>query len=291
VKINGVIMGRLHVIDSNLRVYIWDANRGYRVDKNVIFQFVLINDYKKSIPIYPSEADLIFLETSFDPIARIKRGKLYQKNTQGGTPKMVSFSGYESDTLTSFKSDLSQVQAHEYESYLITEKHDLKNTFLYFGNRNIKMKWKILSVDPIIGHEEVCVLQEVNSVGAIPSLNKTAIPLDYFGEVESQYSSLLAELHTSPESVIDHCRDVVTSLLSAKLELKKEDRPDLDKLIQRIDENLKIIKSSAEIVNRFHSRRKPNQKDRLSLPELSNSDSDFAVQAVFQIIKELKWNL
>lgn len=72
--------------------------------------------------------------------------------------------------------------------------------------------------------------------------------------------------------------------------IAKEDRIDLGKLIAKVDDKFRVIKSSAEIINRFHPRRKPNEKEKLELTELTRVESDFAVQCVFQIIREMKWN-
>lgn len=237
------------------------------------------------------DAKLVFLELSFDPIARIKRGKFYVLADEG-QPATIYPSSIVGVYQVGSTSSQNSTQAYKFVSYDFTRHFSPRDSFVIFGNSRFETRWRVLTVDAVVTNEEVCVLQEVNSMGAIPSLNENAIPYRFFSEIEREYESLLAELNSSPESVIDHCRDVTTSLLSAAVgTVEKEDRIDLGKLISKVDDRLRVVKSSAEIINRFHPRRKPNEKEKLELTELSRVESDFAVQCVFQIIREMKWNL
>ena len=233
---------------------------------------------------------LVFLEISFDPISKVKRGKFYKLDD---TSQPSSLYPSSKSGVFQFSSVLAQysVQAYKFVSYDLTRKFDSKDTFIIFGNARFETRWRILSIDASVTNEEILVLQEVNSIGSIPSLNKNVIPERYFLEIQKEYDALLSELNSSPESVIDHCRDVATSLLSAKVNISKNQRIDLGNLIKKLDDNLKIIKSSAEIINRLHPRRKPNEKDKRSFNDLTRLDSDFSIQCVFQIIRELKWHL
>lgn len=244
-------------------------------------------------PILPQslmDTTLVFFELSFDPIARIKRGKFYRLADEGQPATIYPSSVGGVFQIASTSSQYS-TQAYKFISYDLTRNFSPKDSFVIFGNSRFETRWRILSIDASITNEEVYVLQEVNSIGAIPSLNKNTIPERYFIEIEREYSSLLAELNSSPESVVDHCRDIATSLLSAVIgTVEKEDRTDLGKLISKVDDKLRVVKSSADIINRFHPRRKPNEKEKLELSELSRIESDFAIQCVFQIIREMRWD-
>jgi hypothetical protein len=246
-----------------------------------------------SRPIFTSaigDTKLIFFELSFDPISRIKRGKFY-KMADEGQPANIYPSSMGGIYQVGSSSSQSSVQAYKFVSYDLTRDFNARDTFVVFGNSRFETRWRILSIDSSITNEEVCVLQEVHSIGSIPSLNKNVIPDQFLSEIDKEYTSLLAELNSSPESVVDHCRDVATSLLSAVVGIvEKENRIDLGKLISKVDDKLRVIKSSAEIINRLHPRRKPNEREKLELNELSRVESDFTVQCVFQIIRELKWH-
>lgn len=247
-----------------------------------------------SRPILPhaiGDTKLVFLELSFDPISRIKRGKFY-KMSEEGQPATIYPSSMGGVYQVGSTSSQASVQAYQFLSYDLTRGFSPRDTFIIFGNSRFETRWRVLSIDSSVTNEEVCVLQEINSIGAIPSLNRNVIPDQFFIEIDKEYTSLLTELNSSPESVVDHCRDVATSLLSAVAgTIERENRIDLGKLISKIDDKLRVVKSSAEIINRLHPRRKPNEREKLELNELSRIESDFAVQCIFQIIRELKWNL
>lgn len=243
------------------------------------------------LPHFVMDSKLVFLELSFDPIARIKRGKFYSLAAEG-QPANIYLSSAGGVYQVSMASAQHSTQAYKFVSYDLTRSFSPRDTFVIFGNSRFETRWRVLSIDASVTNEEVCVLQEVNSIGAIPSLNKNSIPARHFSEIEKEYDSLLTELHSAPESVIDHCRDVTTSLLSAVVGAnEKEARVDLGKLISKVDDKLRIVRAAAEIINRFHPRRKPNEREKLELAELSRVESDFAVQCVFQIIREMNWHL
>lgn len=248
---------------------------------------------QKKISHLIKEIDLVFIQLSSDPISRIKRGTLYSKIQDIGQPTSIYYDEWEDVFATgAFSNACQAVQAYKFTSYDLTRNFSPKNTFILFGNDRFETRWRILSIDVSVSNEEIYTIQEVNSIGAIPSLNKNIIPINFFSEIDKEYNSLLEELSASPESVIDHCRDLATSLLTAFIgDVKKEERLDLGQLISKIDPNCIIIVSSAKIINRLHPRRKPNELDKYSLSELTRAESDFSIQCIFQIIREMKWDL
>ncbi|WP_419168791.1 hypothetical protein [Halobacteriovorax sp.] len=295
-------MNELYILSRNSKGYFREGNYCYPSETNLIIQGCSIIDgkgasfpkggsTKPSVPQFVMDMKLVFLELSFDPISRVKRGKLYSL-AEGPQPCSLFPSSVGGVFELSSSFGQSSIEAYKFVSYDLTRSFNPRNTFTIFGNSRFETRWRILSIDASVTNEEVLVLQEVNSIGSIPSLNKNTIPNKYFSEIEKEYNSLIAELNSSPESVVDHCRDVTTSLLSAIVGNNvNDDRVDLGRLISKLDNRLKVVKSAAEIVNRFHPRRKPNEKERLDLHELSRSESDFATQCVFQIIREMNWAL
>lgn len=292
-----VLMKEIYILQGTERGYYRENNYCYPFEKQMVIQNASIFDDenswpkgRKNLPTFVQDSKLIFIELSFDPISRIKRGMFYELSSGGQPCSIYPYSGMGGVYQISASNPQSSVQAYKFQSYDPTKNFNIRKTFILFGNSRFKTRWKVLSVDAIVTNEEVYVLQEINSIGAIPTLNTQAIPSDFTSEISHEYEALLRELNSSPESVIDHCRDVATSLLSAMLDTPRHQRVDLGDLLKKVDRNLKIVKSSAEIINCLHPRRKPNERDKLSLNDLTRADSDFAVQCVFQIIRELRWN-
>lgn len=296
------VLNELYILHSSGKGLLRDGLYCYPCDSRILIQGAFIlgsngNCFPTSHNSRPvlshtmGDTKLVFLELSFDPINRIKRGKFY-KLAEEGQPATIYPSSMGGVYQVGSTSSQHSIQAYKFVSYDLTRGFNPRDTFIIFGNSRFETRWRVLSIDSSVTNEEVCVLQEVNSIGSIPTLNKNVIPDRFFLEIDKEYTSLLAELNSSPESVIDHCRDVATSLLSAVVgTVKKEDRIDLGKLILSIDDKYRVVKSSAEIINRLHPRRKPNEREKLELSELTRVESDFSVQCVFQIIRELKWNL
>lgn len=288
-------MSDLFIHESNNRGYISDGQYVHKIKDGHVIQSVKIESKSHSFPQdnrcsgEVRDSDLVFVELSFDPLGRIKRGKFYKKTQEGQPQRAVDGE----KVMRTQPSDpfYNVFRGFKFNAYQPTAEFDVRDAVVFLLNPRFKSKWKFLAVDPIIGCEEVCVLQEINGVGAIPNLNPQVIPSAYFTEIDREYRALLSDMHGKPESVIDHCRDVVTSILSAVLDIKKEDRKDLGALIKLMVENKKVVVGCAEVINRLHPRRKPNEHEKHGLIELSGQDADFAVQCTFMIIKELRWGI
>lgn len=290
-------MRELYLIQGSGKGYLRDGRYCYSLEGNVLIQgaYIVGEDgatspkvIEENVPDNLAELQLVFLELSVDPISRVKRGKLYEM-----TPEAQPSVLYPSSIGGVFQihpSAESSVQAFRYRPYSLTGVFNPASSFLIFGNSRFLTRWRLLSIDYAVTQEEIYTIQEVNSIGAIPTLNKSKIPQKYYGEIEREYNSLLSELNSSPESVVDHCRDVATSLLSAIVDSAKANREDLGVLIGKLDEKkFTITRNAASIIGRLHPRRKPNEIDKLSLKKLSRYDSDFAVSCIFQIIRENDW--
>ena len=274
----------------------------YRLKGDVICQNILIESEGKKKPHDgliegALDAKLIFLETFFNPISRIKRGKIYEleDNSHG------SWHYLNSDTLTKATSGNSAYTTTFQPYRLSRNDFNLKKTSIYFGSKQYKSKWRILAIDYDVANEEIFVLQEVNGLGVIPNLDETKIDPRYYAEISQHYSRLFNEINSAPETVIDICRAVATSLLSAKLALVDSDRDDLGVILRKLTEvkdatdgatqkKYFIARSCAEIINRLHPRGKPNEVVKHDLRKPLFADADFAVQALFQIIREFEFD-
>lgn len=286
-------MKELYIVSQGQKGFLREGDLCYSINERYIIQAARLESAKELSanqlpPTSIHDTKLVFVEQSFEPISRIKRGKFYLIADDTQPCILCEYDG----TGAAYKVPQDrcftrEAEAYKFKSYEPTRDFDIRKTFVFFGNFRIQSKWKILAVDPIVTNEEVYVLQEVNGIGVRPILNEMVIPVKYFEEIESGYNKLLSEIHTLPESVIDHCRGVATSLLAARLNLPKRD---LGKLLSKADKKHQVVMNCASIINRFHPRRKPNEKERHGLQALTSADADFAVQCIFQIIKELKWS-
>ena len=289
---------------GNSRFYSKQDMTAYQLNADIIVQNALIEGDGKSFPLQgliegSDNARLVFQEITFNPVTRVKRGKFYEVETSNGQQAWYC-NAFDTKTL-SRKDNGHTVYVNIFRPYRPSRNNDLKKTFIYFGTKELKSKWKILSVDYDMANEEILVIQEINGLGTIPSLDETKIDPRYYAEISQHYSRLFNEINSAPETVIDICRAVATSLLSAKLALVDSDRDDLGVILRKLTEvkdatdgatqkKYFIARSCAEIINRLHPRGKPNEVVKHDLRMPLFADADFAVQALFQIIREFEFD-
>lgn len=288
-------MRNFYVLHYNYKGYIEDGQYFYPIDSKSIIQPTFLESSIKKIPENfigsIDRTEVIFVSEDYDPLRKIKRGQFYKAHNQ--QPARLYKSGINSTQILSSRKfeNYHDVDARKFFSYELSRDFDVKDTSVYFKNDRILTKWRIISVEPTVGGEEFYTLLETIGIGVFPSLNEPKIPQSFFPEIKREYDSLLNEAFSMPETVIDHCRDLATSILSAMLGLGKESREDLGGLIKKVDPNLMLIRSAATIIARFHPRRKPNEQESKSLASLSQREAELSVLSVLQILKELEWSL
>lgn len=288
-------MRSFYILHYNSSGYIEDGQYLYPIDSKSIIQPTSLESSVKKIPEYFNSSidktEIVFVSEDYDPLKKIKRGRFYKAHNQ--QPSRIYKNGINSTQVLSIRmfEHYHDVDARKFFSYEPSKDFDVKDINVYFRNERILTKWRVISVEPVVGGEEFYTLLETMGIGVFPSLNELRIPPAFYLEIKREYDSLLSEALSLPETVIDHCRDLTTSILSAMLDLKKENREDLGVLIKRIDPNLLLIKSAATIVARFHPRRKPNEQDSKNLDSLSLREAELCILSVLQILKELAWSL
>lgn len=180
-------MNELYILNSTSKGLLRDGIYCYPCEGNIIIQCAFIiggngNTFPQSYNSRPvlshsiTDTKLVFLELSFDPIARIKRGKFYKLADDEGQPVTISPSTTGGVYQLGSTSSQYSTQAYKFISYDFTRHFSPRDSFIIFGNSRFETRWRVLSIDASVTNEEVCVLQEVNSIGATPSLNKNVIP-------------------------------------------------------------------------------------------------------------------
>lgn len=288
-------MRELLVANYNNTGYLVDGEYAIPLPNGFLLQSAYLKSSNYEVPVgglrsHLGDINLLFVCFDIDPNRRIKKGQFFLADADGNQPLRVYKKIREHQVLSLRKTfDDTQIEARKFKPYEPTRFFNVAETCVCFGNDRIKTKWRILSVEPVVGYEEYYVLQEIVGVGAVPHLREELLPEHYLEEVKREFMSLVNELSSSPESIIDHCRDLATSTLSAYIGLLPTERKDLGSLISQLPSDLVLIRSLATVVNRFHPRRKPNEKERMNLSTLGAREAELAVHSVFQILKELNW--
>lgn len=297
-------MKRLYIEQSRCEVFLEEGPYCIKVSNRPI---VLAASMEQRDRIYPDyrqneesiyENGLIFFESRFDPIARIRQGYFYKK-AECAQPRTLSDYAGNKDILVLGQSDSQKssrtLECFEYKPFLPSRVFGSNyEVQVLLGYGLSRSRWNVLHVDYTHAREELYTLQLSRPFLNFPQLDQAVIPSDYFDEISNKYMALIDELTASPETVVDQCRDFIVLLLIAKLGLKDKS-PDLKKLVELFNEKFKgqylIVYNCAHIVNRLHPRRKPNEKINLRMRTLIHQDSDLALRCSVMILMELGWNV
>ncbi len=232
------------------------------------------------------EAKLLFREDSFDPVTRVRRGRLYAASSQ--QPQQWNIRPNFFVRMSAWE----QVNLYTFESHRLRD--DRRESLLALGTQSAFTIWRIVSAEQILTGEDLVTLKSRTSLGILPELDLSAIP--ELGRAKVQQTiSILADgaYRSGPESVIDRARDVAQWCLGTWLaDQEKKDalrHEDLGSLLKKIHENRTILKSIGATIARLHSRAKPNEQDRHGTRPIMEEDAEFAIAAVGMLLRELRW--
>lgn len=241
-----------------------------------------------SVP--PFESDLIFREDFYDPKTRIKRGRLYKRDSS------QPHGGWNSSAVgieTLIYGEGNRYEFLKYSSIVFPPQQKLTGKYIFLAGHDFATKWKILSVDIIHTRELFYTIKAPSSLELIPELNVAEIPIERVKSIQDELDALVDDIGSEPESVVDHCRDLATAILRAKCNVETTYSKDLSKLIALLDERFPksymMVKNCMNIINRLHPRRKRSELESRMLRPLDYGDSELAVACVCTILKDLGW--
>jgi hypothetical protein len=254
--------------------------------------------------VYPSEGDLKahpssdvfgyrFREDSFDPIARIRRGRFYHAAQQ--QPMQWARCSHH----PGFPLDAIDPQVHAKNKSLetfhgnpiwyqhIQGRQELPIVLLGVDDRFTA--WTIINVEAIVTGEDLVTLKARNSFGILPKMLAGKVPEGFQAKLDETLVTFTDEVHrSSPVSVIDRARDVATYALLAYFNLRGENAKDLSALAKKLEEDKKYVgANAARIVAQLHSRAKPSEQEKRELRQIREQDSDLAVQCVGTLLCEI----
>jgi hypothetical protein len=128
----------------------------------------------------------------------------------------------------------------------------------------------------------------------LPYIIENTIPENFRANLKKTIETLADEIHRSaPASVIDRTRDVASHALLAYFDLQGSNTKDLSDLSKKLEENKKYLSANtARVIALLHSRAKPVEIEKRTLPQIREQDADLAVQCVSTLLCEIgfaKW--
>ena len=245
--------------------------------------------------------EVLFREDSFDPITRIRRGRLYVEDQRGEVwsreqvdygyfqPQPGSGSGgYEWSSEASYKS---------WESSSSIPKEVIGHS-IQIGSNGYITPWRIVAAERIaIGHI-LFTLRAYSQFGVIPELanmisDKEGNSIE-IKPVRESLDALVDAIHRQQATpTVDVARETTRNILSTWIGQQAHGM-DLAKAIELIPNDKVIAKWSASIINRLHPRGKSSEQERQEakgsrLRPITEEDAECAVNLVGLLLREIGW--
>ncbi|BDY05971.1 hypothetical protein [Ferrimonas sp. YFM] len=243
---------------------------------------------------------LIFREDSFDPITKIRRGRVYRQyssqpatwhvqdpirkdlNTRpwgGGLAQLLEAISYQIDSLTSLRSCSALPK-------------------VVLGDEPYHSFWKVLSIESQVDGQPLITLKALHSFGVIPELLAHHIqPTTALRSIQQTLDKVEASANRlGPVDTIDRCRDALSVVFGA---LAGDLHLDLGKGVGKYVESNKarnpkgngenLVSRCADTVRRLHYRGKPNEQERHQTRPLTDDDANLALSCLWFVLVELGW--
>lgn len=246
----------------------------------------------------------IFLEASYDPVSRIRRGRIFQNFGMQSreTVQVEAHPAVNSDLLKATNNGGrvgKNLTVYIACAELLSQPNKGEGLQLAIGQRDASSLWRILQTERLIGTDILVTLRAESALGILPEIDKGKIHPNSVAAVASAYLRVLnAAYRELPSSVVDQCRNAAVVLVSRWMQTetdslapKEQDLGDWIKAIKNhFGENRRVaLRSTLEIINRLHPRGKDNELIKLGLRPITEQDAEFAVQALGFVVREIGW--
>jgi len=214
----------------------------------------------------------MFREDHFDPVTRIRRGRLYQAGDMQPCDWRDELGGEcRADTY------------HHHSIWWTLQENRSENIYLLMGDRERFTAWRIIDLEVIASGEELVTIKSIRSFGMLPRMIDSEIMSK---SISDALSTVEDDIHiASPESIVDRCRDAASAILGQYL---NEPTEDLGPLVRTLGNKKKrIAHSAAKMINDFHPRVKPNEKIKHGIRPLSEEDAALSVSCLGAVLVEL----
>jgi hypothetical protein len=241
-------------------------------------------------------AEELFREDSFDPITRIRRGRIFSRKGQNqpwrwrvqdplrddlpregwsrGTAQCIELTTYHVNPL----SDLRQVAVSKYPMVLL-------------GAAGFITTWRIVNIETSLTGAPVLTLKAAFTFNDVPALAERKIPKSSRALLTDALDRVEASLNRlSPIEVIDRCRDALSIAFGGNTDnLGKDLTPAINAYVQSNDSKDDLCSWSGRIVARLHSRGKPNERHNRNVESPTEHHAELAVRCLSIVLTEFGW--
>lgn len=242
----------------------------------------------------------IFVEDYFNSSTRIRRGRVYKQSNYKSwsidriTPRPLSWN--------QSGPDIDKCPANINDSFEAGATIALMSgNGVVLGKGAGESHWTVVFAEQVISHGYLVTLKSKTFLGVLPELIPENIPQNNREDIVQALKAVVeAAPIQAPQPVIDSCRVAVTHMLTAQYpDANPKGEKELQKIISYIRSNhgkeaciagaATLVEkrcAASELVNKLHTRAKPNSNDTRAA---SSRDADLAVSAIAFLLQDFGW--
>ncbi len=244
--------------------------------------------------------ELIFREDDFDPVTKIRRGRVYTGNGNQPTEWKVH-----DDSLTAIP-----LQPHGFGlarpirlfTYQRENLFDLRNKSarelpsVILGDESHLTFWKIISIETNLFGTPVLCLRAKHSLGDTPELIENKVPEELLSPLTEALDKVEASVNRlSPAEVIDRCRDALSLVFGYQVGDRSKDLGDAIKAYLapstpgKTPATPDLRSHCGHAVRLLHAQAKPNVQHERGLRPPADADADLALSCLKTVLIEFGW--
>jgi hypothetical protein len=165
------------------------------------------------------------------------------------------------------------------------------------GARGAMSAWRIVQTEVVASGCVMITLKSLSAFGILTAIDLAKVPEEFRQPVDQAIQRALdAAFRETPISVIDHCRNAMTVLVSRWLVAEGHDRSilgdDLAKVaaaVARLPHEKRCVGWLAQVVARLHVRGKANEAHTKALRIPVEEDAELALHAIGFAVRDIGW--
>lgn len=233
-----------------------------------------------------THVQLIFREESFDPVTRIRRGRLYSKE---GVTQPCTWNTVHGVAPGDVVADMRLVS---YQSIpWSTLAASTAKAKLALGTREGHSLWDLILVERTAARYELLTLRARSNLSLMPEASELCIAADRAEIVQAAIDKALdTQRRLDADATVDACRHAAVTALRAWVGDAVAGR-DLGLITDRLEKATPaptVVAHIARIIARLHVRTKPSEREKHSIRANEQDDGDAAVSILGLLLRELR---
>lgn len=244
---------------------------------------------------------LVFREDVFDPVTRVRRGRLYEPSSNMQSQAYsVSAHPFDHDDLRKAAANRmlrkSLLTYWPCQTFLNRIDRGLGAVLALGQDRSVSL-WKVIQTELVVSNDVMITLKAMSAYGIIPDLDVSELDEDDRQPVEHALARVVdSAFRETPISVVDHCRNAATVVLSrwlvkegAPKEILVKDLADVARVVEGQPYRKIATRNAAEVIRLLHPRGKANEQETRGLRIPVEEDAEIAIHALGFILREIGW--